>query len=374
MLTIEESDGTEIGKGPGVWLDLKNIKRMYQRYDGSGENQWGSVTFESDPSEQPNVIVFVHGWKMAPETASNFAETFYKRLWHRGFKGRFAAFRWNTYWNDKYGWLPYVGPAIESYLAKYNDSEYNAWTAGHSLASFINSLPSAYSKNVAAHSMGNIVVGSALLAGAEVQNYALMQAAVRAACYDEDETRIKQRHPYNHLTSTMWDELTPDDDIDTSVRAVAYRSRLKNIPGNLINFCLPQDYATSFAWEVNNDQTKPPNASLAGNFRYYRNNLTGTKLYKYHMLVTLEVLDHYLADPFEAMPYACRTWGKALGAEIRAAGSIDSSIDLNSASYNLPGESSGFGDEHSGQFNVRIQQLKPFYDAVLDSFGLDANP
>ena len=374
VLTIEESDGTEIGKGPGVWLDLKNIKRMYQRYDGSGENQWGSVTFESDPSEQPNVIVFVHGWKMAPETASNFAETFYKRLWHRGFKGRFAAFRWNTYWNDKYGWLPYVGPAIESYLAKYNDSEYNAWTAGHSLASFINSLPSAYSKNVAAHSMGNIVVGSALLAGAEVQNYALMQAAVPAACYDEDETRIKQRHPYNHLTFTMWDELTPDDDIDPSVRAVAYRSRLKNIPGNLINFCLPQDYATSFAWEVNNDQTKPPNASLAGNFRYYRNNLTGTKLYKYHMLVTLEVLDHYLTDPFEAMPYACRTWGKALGAEIRAAGSIDSSIDLNSASYNLPGESSGFGDEHSGQFNVRIQQLKPFYDAVLDSFGLDANP
>ena len=25
---------------------------------------------------------------MAPETASNFAETFYKRLWHRGLKGR----------------------------------------------------------------------------------------------------------------------------------------------------------------------------------------------------------------------------------------------------------------------------------------------
>ena len=108
VLTIEKSDGTEIGEGPGVWLDLKNIKTMYQRYDGSGEDQWGPVAFESDPSEQPNAIVFVHGWQMAPETASNFAETFYKRLWHRGLKGRFAAFRWDTDWSDKYGWLPYA--------------------------------------------------------------------------------------------------------------------------------------------------------------------------------------------------------------------------------------------------------------------------
>ncbi len=91
---------------------------MYQRYDGSGEDQWGPVAFESDPSEQPNAIVFVHGWQMAPETAGNFAETFYKRLWHRGLKGRFAAFRWDTHWSDKYGWLPYAGQAIDSYLAE----------------------------------------------------------------------------------------------------------------------------------------------------------------------------------------------------------------------------------------------------------------
>jgi hypothetical protein len=222
--------------------------------------------------------------------------------------------------------------------------------------------------------MGNIVVGSALLARANLQNYALMQAAVPAACYDEDEARIKQTQPYNHLTFTMWDELTPEDDLDPAVPAVAYRGRLKDVPGNLINFCLPQDYATSFAWEVNNDQTKPPNATLAANFQYYRNNLNGTKLYKYYMVVNLEVLDHYLTDPYEAMPYGCRTWAKALGAESRTAGSIDGSVDLSSANYNLPGESSGFGDEHSGQFNARIQQLRPFYDAVLDSFGLDANP
>ena len=253
-------------------------------------------------------------------------------------------------------------------MANYNDSESNAWLVGSSLASFLNSLPSHYPRNVAAHSMGNIVVGSALLAGANLQNYALMQAAVPAACYDEDEARIKQTQMYNHLAFTMWDELTPDDDPDPAVRHMAYRGRLKDISGNLISFYLPQDYATSFAWEINNDQTKPPNAIFAANFRYYRYNLFGTKLYKYRMLVNLEILDHYLTNPYEAMPYACRTWGKAAGTESRTQGSIDASVDLSSASYNLPGESSGFGDEHSAQFNTRIQQLTPFYNQILAQF------
>ena len=92
------------------------------------------------------------------------------------------------------------------------------------------------------------------------------------------------------------------------------------------------------------------------------------------MVVNLEVLDHYLTDAHEAMPYACRTWAKALGAESRTEGSIDGSVDLSSANYNLPGESSGFGDEHSGQFNARIQQLRPFYDELLRNFGIDRNP
>lgn len=69
---------------------------------------------------------------------------------------------------------------------------------------------------------------------------------------------------------------------------------------------------------------------------------------------------YYITYKPEAMAYACRTWGKAAGAESRTQGAIDASVDLSSANYNLLGESSGFGDEHSGQFNVRIQQLDHF--------------
>jgi hypothetical protein len=46
---------------------------------------------------------------------------------------------------------------------------------------------------------------------------------------------------------------------------------------------------------------------------------------------------------------------KAAGAESGSQGSIDSSVDLSSASYNC-----GFGDEHSAQFNARNPEFKAF--------------
>jgi hypothetical protein len=160
---------------------------------------------------------------------------------------------------------------------------------------------------------------------------------------------------------------------------LAYRGTLKNIGGNLINFYQPQDYATSFAWEINNDQTKPPmyqgetaNASLCFNFEYHPNGQPAKKLWK--LAISALYPTYYITYKPEAMAYACRTWGKAAGAESRTQGSLDASVDLSSANYNLPGESSGFGDEHSGQFNARIQQLRPFYDELLRNFGINRNP
>jgi pimeloyl-ACP methyl ester carboxylesterase len=384
VLTIEKSDGTEIGEGPGVWLDLKNIKKMYQRVDSATAHPWDNVPFEPDPHEdRMNAIVFVHGWRMSPEGAGNFAETFYKRLWHRGFRGRFAAFHWDTWWHDGASeWLTLGGSAIDAYLAHYNDSEYTAWHAAAALKNFVDEL-SFENKNLAAHSMGNIVAGEALRKGMAVKNYALMQAAVPAACYDEDEQRIKQTTQYVYragpLFFAMWDSPTPDNDADPTTRNLAYRGTFTNVGSNLINFCQPQDYATSFAWEINNDQTKPPlyqgetpNASLCFNFEYDPNGQPDKKLWKFAISALYPT--YYITYKPEAMAYGCRTWGKAVGAESRTEGSIDESVDLSSSSYNLPGESSGFGDEHSGQFRANIQQLRPFYNQILTQFDITPNP
>jgi hypothetical protein len=54
---------------------------------------------------------------------------------------------------------------------------------------------------------------------------------------------------------------------------------------------------------------------------------------------------------------------------------IQTSVDLADTIYEIPGEDlPGFGDEHSGQFNGRIQNLKNFYDRLLDEFRVSRNP
>ena len=129
---------------------------------------------------------------------------------------------------------------------------------------------------------------------------------------------------------------------------------------NPINFYLPADNATSYAWEINNDVTKPP-GDMSANFRYRRENPNGEKLYRYDVNHN-EIIDYYLSSRYEAVSLACRTWGKAVGAEAQTEGAIPSAnrVNVGDPSFQLPTESpgSGFGDEHSGQFNFTIQQLK----------------
>lgn len=54
-------------------------------------------------------------------------------------------------------------------------------------------------------------------------------------------------------------------------------------------------------------------------------------------------------------------------------GAIDDSIDLSASTFDIPGQDSGFGDEHSGEFNASIQPLKPFYDTLMDELELERN-
>jgi hypothetical protein len=361
QIVFLDKDQNEIGEAPPIYLDITNIKKMYQRSEG---NQ-----FVQHWDEKDEAIIFVHGWRMSPSGSTSFAETMYKRLWHRGYKGRFAYFRWNTYYSSHFDEIP-GGEAIDAYLAKYNDSEHNAWLAGEDLKNFVNTVPKS-KKNITAHSMGNIVTGSALRAGMAIDNYVLLQAAVPASCYDESSA-LKQETPYYQFIFEMWDNPSPDADADPATRALAYRGKLKDVSGNLVNFFLPKDTATFFAWEINNDQTKPPreDALFVKNFQYAPNNPPGQRLYKYHYVVEnkiqKEVIDYYLTDPYEAMPYACRAWSKAVGAEGNTEGAIDSAVDMSLEPYK-------FGTEHSAEFRRSIQKLKDFYKQLADKLKVYQN-
>jgi hypothetical protein len=371
-------DNRKIGETSGVWLDLKNIKAMYQHQVLGGPDPWTAMQFEPGSDETKQSITFVHGWRLSPEDTPNVAETMFKRLWWRGFKGRFAAVRWDTYYNpNDHGWLPYIGQTLDAYLGKYNDSEHNAWLTGPALKAFIDGLPSDYSKHLIAHSMGNVVTGAALQSGLSIDGYALLNAALPASAYDEREIlkQLPATVTVTGLPIRLWNQQTPDDDPDPATRALAYRGRLKSVAGDLVSFYLPDDYATSFAWELNNALTKPPGGSLTGRFLYKRDSASGQKLIKGMDDPSTGdvIIDYYIVDPNEAEPYACRTWGKAAGAESRTSGPIRRSIDLSSDVFS-PSASGGFSKEHNAEFNYDIQKVQRFYIELLTQLNVAQNP
>lgn len=358
-----DRSGNEIGSGGSVWLDVKNIKKIYERFDISGKDQWPSMRYEPGPDEAKLEIVFVHGWNTSPDDASSAAETMFKRIWWRGYKGRFGAVRWNTYWSAAFEDVPNLGENLDAYLARYNDSEHNAWLAGDGLKHLIDNLPVGYSKNIVAHSMGNVVVGGALRREAVVDNYALLHAAVPAACYDES-IYLEQLPAPGFFGYTYWDTPTPDSDSDFVTRSLAYRRQLMNAKGNLVSFFLPGDRATTFAWEFNNNTFKPDVG-----FFYDPTEVNGSKIWKNEGGIR-----RVTADPEEAMPYADQSWGKVVGAEARTAGAIKNNVDLSSSIYSISGDTKGFNDDHSAEFNRNIQQLQPFYTTLLDKLAVPQNP
>jgi hypothetical protein len=229
-----------------------------------------------------------------------------------------------------------------------------------------------------------------------------MQAAVPSAAYDESE-QVREAEPYTHdvplpglppipfITQTvpveMWDKETPDDDPDPATRALAYRGRFKDIgeSANLISFFLPKDYATLLPWEVNNDLMKPSSEIPTVKYEYKRYTISGMKLYRWKPGIgegdpppVVRVADYYLTPSlnYEALAHACSSWSKAQGAQDVALGAISTNVALNSTRFQLPDQPAfqGFFDQHSGQFTARIQNLKAFYNELLDQFGLDSLP
>ena len=78
-ITIHDESGNKIGDGPGVWLDLMNVKKMYVRKEGyvvgyvspyaqdsyqdmkSANRDYDNFTFAVPADEEVKVVVFVHG-------------------------------------------------------------------------------------------------------------------------------------------------------------------------------------------------------------------------------------------------------------------------------------------------------------------------
>jgi pimeloyl-ACP methyl ester carboxylesterase len=415
-----EVSGTEVCKS-SVHLVLKTVTEMFERFtvgDGNSvENPAatpspvGSFAYSSPSTvDDQHYILLVHGWNMAAWEKDAFAATAYKRLWWRGYKGRFGLYRWPTKEAaTDWGAVPPVS---------YNPSEFRAWRSAVGLRSLLTTKKSdGYKVYVIAHSMGNVVVGEALRqygvtspSSKLIERYIATQAAVPTQMYDQSftdpaapwtpdgygpETPNTHAHYCSGATFSdtsgdnqfsgdedLWEDesggspLVYDDGTDKKLYkggdgwTTADGTSGKLDPNNyfktttmqlatptFINFFNPQDYALRSWWTNNRMKPDGPTYDFTMDHGFERDPILGG---------LVELL--FEGDRYEIFAYCMESRVRSLGASASVGGAYSASqqVNLMDAPYNYEEEHPG----HSKQFRNYIQQQRHYWQKVLDRFGL----
>ena len=385
---ILDSDGAVLAEGGGVRLELRDVERLYARAHSTPTeasfpypyNQWlnhvetpfyittnrgvaifpadlnwqngfdegKELAFEPAEDETNQCVIFVHGVALTVPEVRCYTATFYKRLWWEGFRGRLVAFRWST---------PIPSGAHAAW--SFDDGEFHSWSSGRGFMNYVNhlkqQLPSS-TISVAAHSLGNACVGSALRQGLVVDNYVMMEAAVALSTYYS--TSIPP-DSYSPRLTKVAAKTSPD-----TVSDQGYRSLLSmihaNIRGNWVNYHNAMDYwletghfasdGALIGLECNwgyDQQHKPDGLNL--HYTYNTNSVEGARSWNRNgPLRPVELLD-------EALAYVAQAQTRAVGAE-----SATNNPTPPDASSHIDLYDYGFRDlrtDHSGQFQRSIQQM-----------------
>ena len=175
------------------------------------------------------MFIWVHGYNVNERQSRAWFSEAFKRLYQSGSRAMFTAVSWH---GDK-SQVPVVGFAPD-----YWDNIPFAFRTGEALASIVNGLPGS-SRVIAGHSMGNVVVSSAIKDhGMNVAKYFMVNAAVALEAYD---TSVSTTGPYyvnamrplswgnfeRRLWSTDWWKLFPEGD---NRRRLTWMNRFGNFP------------------------------------------------------------------------------------------------------------------------------------------------
>jgi hypothetical protein len=391
-LCFYKSDGTtKIGEATGLYVDLKDIKEMYERWtvgDGNGDapSQGATIStralplgvsapfqYDSQSPEEKKYIVFVHGWNVPPWEKDAFAETAYKRLYWQGYKGRFAAFQWpTTYGFDSANLLN----AVVNHL-NYDQGEYSAWRSASGFSSKLTNMNAECPGQVyvLAHSMGNVVMGETLRlmgrAGNQINTYVASQAAIPAQCYDgsiPDNLEFFYDHPSIPNGTQDYGPATPN----------IYPFWLASGAGGAtrkVNFYNQNDYALAApAWEF--DQITKPDIAVLGYAYFYglgrseNLNIVEEKFFKnFGISINLFLGDvSDVRDRYEIMAFAAEARSHALGASVGVEG-FDGQINLQTI---WPPDGNQFREHkwHSAQFRFNNMEQNRYWKTLMGQFGL----
>ncbi len=400
-LVLVDQNNNQIAEGPGIWIDLRDIKQLYERWtvgDGNGDTPASiagvsnarlpagvanGLRYNSgDPglsnpydSNGNKYILFVHGWNLPPWEKDAFAETALKRLYWQGYKGKFGTFEWPTTYTTTDN--EYFSDAQE--IAIYDDGEFSAWQSAAPLKRLLTTLHGTYGNNVylLAHSMGNVVAGEALRiagqsgAGQLVNTYVASQAAVPGHCYDPALTGSDLLSFYGGVagpsTANIYNNWMMPPNPAMSAKA---------------NFYNMNDYALHY-WQ--GDQMLKPDIRL---YTYYYKGSAGDNPAQDLFGKALETFPAFVGavplhlgdannvqDRYQIMAYAAEPRSKALGGVSDAVGFAPSSLQGLWPPDNLSSTHDySTHPWHSAEFRFTNADQQNYWHALLGQNGFDLLP
>ena len=201
------------------WLNLRHVAgETRDRLSNIGPANWPAFL----PSGK--AFVFVHGYNVNEMQSRGWAAEMFKRLWWSGCNRRFYAVSW-------FGDDTQVGDIV---TINFHTNVFHAFQTAPVLANFLNVALAGKDVTVMAHSLGNMVVCSAIQDyGARPARYFMVNGAVAMEAFDGGLDRQPfmthpdwQNYP-ERLYASEWYNLFPDND---GRHGLTWRNRFQNVP------------------------------------------------------------------------------------------------------------------------------------------------
>ncbi len=235
-LVLEVVQNKKVIAEAQLYFRISEVEGMYRWVNlrGAGGQSVKRPTDTAEPGNYPDdstngkMFIWVHGYNVSEQQSRAWNAEAFKRLYQAGSRAMFTA----VSWHGDYGQIPVAGISPD-----YWENITKAFKASAALPAAVDALPG-YEKVIAGHSMGNMVVSSAIKDhGLNVTRYFMLNAAVALEAYDPASADIEAMRPNSwdgydsRLWSTEWHRLFPGD----GRAGLTWRDRFGDIP-NAINF------------------------------------------------------------------------------------------------------------------------------------------
>jgi len=192
-LVLEAVRGGTVVARAELPMRVAPVEQMYDRTNLRGGGAAVVTPGGAMPPDSGKNVIFLHGFNVTPEQARAWNAEMFKRLWQSGSNARFHGVTWKG--DDG---------LISGF--HYHENVFNAFMAAPHLADYANGLSG--QKTVMAHSLGNMVVSSAIADhGMSVDTYFMLNAAVPAEAYDPAlwDTTVSA----NNMVHEDWSDYLP---------------------------------------------------------------------------------------------------------------------------------------------------------------------